>query len=161
MVLRLLLTLWRMAPVSRYLGEVLLEHLLLGLIILVEDVWVVHIRAMICVIIMILLQRISITIERTPHPRRNILTVCNRHRTTLIMWRSWTEAYHLRSISVGTKFLWLLINGLVSFIYGNELFFDILVIRHVLILKLINIVENVFHLLDVLGLIPQKLLRIL
>lgn len=164
LVLRLLLSLWRMAWARGYLCEILLEHLLLGWIVLVQNVWiVVHVWAVVCVlIIVVLLQGISTrVIEGAAHPWWDILAASNWHGVVLIKGWSWTEAYHLSIIYISTKVLRLLVNRLVSFIYWNELLLDVLVIRHVLILQLVNIMEDILHLLNVLCLLPQELLRIL
>ena len=50
--------------------------------------------------------------------------------------------------------LWLHINWLISLINANKLVLDELVVWHVLIFKLVDIVEDLFHFLDVLGLVP-------
>lgn len=55
-------------------------------------------------------------------------------------------------------FLWY---WLFTLINGNELVLDVFVIRHILILELIDIVKDILDFWNILGFIPEQPLRVL
>jgi hypothetical protein len=74
--------------------------------------------------------------------------------TTLVLILKTTISISVNSCSLRLE------NWLIVFIDTYQLFFDVAVIRLVHVLKLVQVMENVFDLLEVFSFVPEMLFRI-
>lgn len=124
-----------------HLREVIKEQLLLRHVILVQNVWIVHIGV---------LEFELFSDGRLLH------VVLQVHVLVVSLRLSLVETYQVLSVTI--LLLGNAVHWLVSLVYTDKLFLDEVVVRHILVLQFVQIVEDVFDFDDVLGLVPQKTL---
>ena len=152
----LVLMLRLISSLSCDLGEVFLEHFLFWVIVLLESIVVLHYLDLV-VEVVIQIVCVGIVVEWATHSWRNILAACHWY-LILVVAGSCIVARHLPTLS--SKVLRLLIYLLFTLINGDELVLDVFVIRHILIFELVDIVEDILHLWNILGFIPEQPFRI-
>lgn len=115
------------------LREVVQEQLLLGHVVLVQHVWIIDVGVL-------------------DADWRLLNVVLQIHELVVPLGLSLVEADQV--LAMAKLLLGDSVHRLVSLVDADELLLDKVVVRHVRVLKLVQVVEDVSHFNDILGLVP-------
>lgn len=151
--------------------EILLKHLLLGIVILLKNIGVVigllteGLFVSLVHFAEVVHSTIILQLKSVCHAWRDVLAAGDGSGHVVVLWlevvlRSLVEANDLGTVA-DAVIRWCLVDRLISLVDRDELILDELIVWLILVFELVDIVENVLDLVNVLRLVPKHLLWVL